>query len=94
MVLITAVVVVSAVDQHHTDSMLLPPACRTRSPRAWRRRDPGTGAVLAMLGVRGRIPELGHHTLWFADDWQRNFDKLGVNSRARAIVLARDAGVH
>ncbi|MBS1136022.1 MAG: response regulator transcription factor, partial [Burkholderiaceae bacterium] len=24
----------------------------------------------------------------------RIFDKLGVNSRARAIVLARDAGLH
>ncbi|MGX5696130.1 phytoene desaturase family protein [Agromyces soli] len=68
--------VVSAVDQHHTDTVLLPPAHRSRSPRAWRRRDPGPGAVLAMLGVRGRIPQLGHHTLWFAEDWDRNFDRV------------------
>ncbi len=74
--LVAADVVVSAVDQHHTDTVLLPRAHRGRSPRGWRRRNPGPGAVLAMLGVRGRMPELGHHTLWFADDWHRNFDSV------------------
>lgn len=29
-----------------------------------------------MLGVRGEIPELAHHTLLFADDWERGFAEI------------------
>lgn len=48
--------VVSTVDMHHSDTALLPGAARERPLRHWRRANPGTGAVLAMLGVRGRLP--------------------------------------
>lgn len=71
--LLRADAVVSAADQHHTDHALLPPEYRSRGERAWRRRDPGPGAVLALLGVRGRLPRLRHHTMWFAEDWAQNF---------------------
>jgi phytoene desaturase len=29
-----------------------------------------------MLGVQGRIPELPHHSLFFTEDWTRNFDDV------------------
>jgi phytoene desaturase len=32
--------------------------------------------VLVHLGVRGRVPELTHHTLLFAADWQANVDAI------------------
>jgi phytoene desaturase len=32
--------------------------------------------VLACLGVRGEIPELPHHSLFFTEDWRRNFDDI------------------
>lgn len=68
--------IVSTVDMHHSDTALLPSAARERSPRRWRRMNPGTGAVLAMLGVRGRLPGLAHHNLFFTEDWDANFDAI------------------
>ena len=78
---IDAELVVATADLHHVDTELLPPEHRDRGPAWWRRRDPGPGAVLAMLGVRGKVPELAHHTLLFADDWARAFDDVGPASR-------------
>ncbi len=69
-------VVVGAADLHHLETELLPPALQTHPPRAWRRRTPGPGAVLAMLGVEGRLPELAHHSLFFTSDWDRNFGEI------------------
>ncbi|MFE6736731.1 phytoene desaturase family protein [Microbacterium sp. NPDC057650] len=69
-------VVVSTADLRVTERQLLAPAHRSRSESWWRRRDPGPGAVLAMLGVRGELPELAHHTLLFAEDWDAGFDDI------------------
>lgn len=68
--------VVSTVDRHHSDTQLLEHRYREYPARHWRRAQPGPGAVLAMLGVRGRLPGLAHHTLVFAEDWTRNFDTV------------------
>lgn len=65
--------VVTAADLHHVDTELLDARHRERDARWWRRRDPGPGAVLAMLGVRGHLPQLAHHTLLLADDWEGAF---------------------
>ncbi|GAA1835993.1 phytoene desaturase family protein [Agromyces salentinus] len=68
--------VVSAADLHHTETELLPPRARTYPESWWRRRTSGPGAVLAMLGVRGEVPGLAHHTLFFTEDWHANFDTI------------------
>lgn len=68
--------VVSTADLHHTETELLPRAVRTYPEEWWRRRTSGPGAVLAMLGIRGRVPGLEHHTLFFTDDWSRNFGAI------------------
>ncbi|WP_324650572.1 phytoene desaturase family protein [Georgenia sp. H159] len=70
---LAADVVVGATDLHHVETALLPPALRQRSERWWRRSDPGPGGVLVLLGVRGRVPELAHHSLFFTRDWRTNF---------------------
>ena len=49
-------VVVGAADLHHLETALLPEHLQTHPERAWRRRSPGPGAVLAMLGVEGELP--------------------------------------
>jgi len=69
-------VVVTAADLHHVETDLLPPELRSRPPRSWRRGDPGPGGVLAMLGVRGRVPQLAHHSLLFTADWRENFGAI------------------
>ncbi len=79
---ISADVVVGAADLHHLETALLPPALQTHPQQVWRRRSPGPGAVLAMLGVEGRLPQLAHHSLFFTSDWDRNFgDIFGQNAR-------------
>lgn len=69
-------VVVAATDLHHLDHDLLPANLRDRSRRWWRRHDPGPGGVLVYLGVRGRLPELTHHTLLCTADWAHNFAQI------------------
>ena len=68
--------VVGAGDLHHLETALLPPRLATYPERWWRRRDPGPGAVLVHLGVRGRVPQLAHHTMLFTRDWRANFDAV------------------
>lgn len=73
---VAADVVVGASDLHHLETRLLPSHLQTYPASWWKRRDPGPGAVLAYLGVRGRLPELAHHTMFFTNDWERNFDDV------------------
>jgi phytoene desaturase len=75
-------VVVGAADLHHLETALLPPPLQTHPERVWRRRTPGPGAVLALLGVEGRLPQLPHHSLFFTSDWDSNFgDIFGPEAR-------------
>lgn len=69
-------IVVSAIDEHHTETVLLDPADRSYPSRRWEKQVTGPGAVLVMLGVDGPVPELLHHTLLFSDDWHENFDAI------------------
>jgi 1-hydroxy-2-isopentenylcarotenoid 3,4-desaturase len=73
---VPADLVVGATDLHHVETQLLPAPLRSRSAAWWRRRDPGPGAVLVLLGVRGELPQLAHHSLFFTRDWRANFDAL------------------
>ena len=84
---VRADVVVSAADLHHTETALLPPRLRSRSPGWWDRQVPGPSAVLVMLGVRGALPELEHHSLFFADDWQKTFDRVFARPAAGGTVV-------
>ncbi len=74
--LLEADVVVGAADLHHLETALLPAHLQTHPERTWRRRSPGPGAVLAMLGVDGRLPQLAHHSLFFTADWRQNFGDI------------------
>lgn len=69
-------VVVGAADLHHLETALLPTELQTHPEQAWRDRSPGPGAVLAMLGVEGRLPQLPHHSLFFTSDWGQNFGDI------------------
>jgi phytoene desaturase len=68
--------VVSAADLHHTETALLPPELRTYPQQYWDSRTPGPSALLLYLGVKGELPELEHHTLFFARDWKSGFAKI------------------
>ncbi|MCK2037504.1 phytoene desaturase [Microbacterium sp. SSW1-49] len=69
-------IVVSAADLHHTETVLLPASLQTYPESWWARRTSGPGGLLVMLGVRGSLPQLPHHSLFFTDDWDANFDAI------------------
>ncbi|PJI94183.1 phytoene desaturase family protein [Luteimicrobium subarcticum] len=73
---VPADVVVAAGDLHHTETRLLEPQWQTYPEPWWAGRDPGPGAVLLCLGVRGEVDALAHHNLFFTQDWQANFDAV------------------
>ena len=80
--LFAADLVVSAADLHHTETALLPPKSRSFPESWWRSKTPSFGALLVLLGVRGELPALAHHTLLFTDDWRANFaDIFGDDTR-------------
>jgi phytoene desaturase len=69
--------VVSAADLHHTETVLLDREdLRTYPEDYWEKRIAGPGALLIMLGVSGELPELEHHTLFFAKNWNAGFKAI------------------
>jgi len=74
--LIAADIVVSAADLHHSETRLLPEPLQTYPQEYWDERVPGPGALLILLGVRGELPRLGHHSLFFARDWKEGFERI------------------
>lgn len=69
-------VVVGAGDLHHLETELLPDQLRTYPPSYWDRQVSGPGAVLVLLGVRGELPQLAHHSLFFTHDWSAHFTAI------------------
>lgn len=69
-------IVVSAADLHFTETQLVPAELRSYPEEWWDERNPGPGAVLVMLGVRGSLPELSHHNLFFTENWADNFSAI------------------
>jgi phytoene desaturase len=73
---LTSNVVVSAADLHHTETTLLPPELQTYPQQYWDKKTPGPSALLLYLGVDGKLPQLEHHTLFFAKDWRAGFEQI------------------
>lgn len=70
---LAADIVVSTADLHHTETALLPKRLRTYPERYFARRNPGVSAIVLLLGVRGTIDEIPHHTLLLSPDWDADF---------------------
>ncbi|MFB9313967.1 phytoene desaturase family protein [Nocardioides plantarum] len=73
---VDADVVVGAADLHHVETRLLPADLQTYPETWWDRAVSGPGAVLVNLGIRGEVPQLAHHSLFFTADWRTNFDAI------------------
>lgn len=78
---ITADIVISNADLHFTETTLLDSADRSYPSSYWDKREAGPSALLIYLGVKGKLPELEHHNLFFVDDWKKNFDDIFVDKK-------------
>jgi phytoene desaturase len=68
--------VVSTTDLHHSETALLPSELQTYPQSWWDKKLAGPSAVLLYLGVKGEVPELLHHSLFFTKDWEDNFSRI------------------
>ncbi|MEO5535070.1 MAG: phytoene desaturase family protein [Pseudolysinimonas sp.] len=74
---IDADLVISGADLHHTETQLLDdPATRSYPEAYWRKAVAGPSALLVLLGIEGELPQLEHHTLFFAEAWAENFEAI------------------
>lgn len=69
-------IVVSGADLHHTETSMLPPERQSFPEKWWANKQPSPGAVLLYLGVKGELPTLLHHSLFFTEDWEGNFGQI------------------
>lgn len=68
--------VISNAEVHHTETKLLKQKDRTYSDKYFKKITPSPSAILMYLGVRGSLPQLIHHNLFFTSDWRKNFDEI------------------
>jgi phytoene desaturase len=68
--------VISNADLHFTETVLLASEHQTYPESYWKKRQNGPSALLMYLGVKGKLPQLEHHNLYFTDDWRGNFNAI------------------
>jgi len=73
---IDADIVISNADMHFTQTKLLTKAFQDYPASYWQKRQAGPSALLMYLGVKGSLPQLQHHNLFFAKDWKKNFAQI------------------
>ena len=78
---VSADIVVSNADLQHTETALVPDEFRSFPAEYWSKRQPGPGALLLSFGIRGSLPTLLHHNLYFVDNWRENFDSIYVDAK-------------
>lgn len=78
---IDADIVISNADLHFTETKLLNARHRSYPDAYWDKKQAGPSALLMYLGVKGSLPQLEHHNLFFTDDWKGNFDDIFTNKQ-------------
>jgi phytoene desaturase len=76
---IPADIVISNADLHFTETRLLPTQYQSYPEGYWQKRTAGPSALLFYMGIKGSLPQLEHHNLYFSDDWHKNFTDIFDN---------------
>lgn len=69
-------IVISNADLHYTETKLLAPSDQSYPEKYWDKKEAGISSLLLYLGVKGSLPQLEHHNLFFVDDWEGNFSSI------------------
>lgn len=69
-------VIISNADLHFTETQLLAPEAQSYPERTWQKRQAGISALLIYAGVKGDLPTLEHHNLYFVKQWEENFTAI------------------
>lgn len=77
--ILLADIVLANADYHHVETQLLEKEWQTYSESYWKRKTLAPSTFLMFLGVKGRVKNLSHHNLFFANDWRAHFDEIFKN---------------
>ena len=69
-------IVISNADLHHTETELLDADSQSYPKSFWDKKEAGISALLVYAGVKGKLPQLEHHNLYFVDAWKENFEAI------------------
>lgn len=79
--IIEADIVISNGDYWFTENLLSDQTKRTYSQSYWEKKTMTPSAFLLYLGVKGKLPKLEHHTLYFGDSWEGHFKDVFEHKR-------------
>lgn len=77
-----AAAVVSCADRQHTQQWLLGGSPRTTA--YWEQRKPGISAIVVLLGIQGKLPQLTHHNLILSEQWDADFSQVWQHTGTQA----------
>ena len=66
-------IILSNADMPHTEMALLDEQYQTYTKKYWEKKTIAPSAFILYLGVKGKIKNLQHHTLFFTYDWEKHF---------------------
>lgn len=69
-------IVISNADITYTDQTLLPKEYQQYSDKYWEKRMLAPSTFLLYLGIKGTIPNLEHHNLFFSQNWNKGFEEI------------------
>lgn len=73
---IPADVVVSNADYSWTEDALSDQSARSISAKAWQKKVLAPSAFLIFTGVKGKLPKLAHHNIFFGKNWVEHFETI------------------
>ncbi|GAA4153441.1 phytoene desaturase family protein [Chryseobacterium ginsenosidimutans] len=61
-------IIIASSDYHHTENQLLSEEYRNYKPSYWEKKTFAPSCLIYYLGIKSKIPNLKHHTLFFEND--------------------------
>lgn len=72
--------IIASSDYHHTET-LIPKSLRNYDKAYWKTRTFAPSCLIYYLGIKGKIPHLKHHTLFFENELDNHIDCIYKNKK-------------
>jgi len=74
-------IIVGGADYHHIDSKLLAPEYQNYSAQYWDKRKMAPSSMIYYIGVKKRLPNLRHHSLFFDEEFDQHAEDIYTKPR-------------
>lgn len=71
--------IIANADYHHVETTLLNKKDQTYKELYWNKRTVAPSGLIIALGINKELPQLDHHNLFFAHDWEKHFANIFDN---------------